>query len=308
MRPLTVPAAVSIGLLSVAAVVGLRDACCTTLAPHRAEWRRADDVLVRTVTLGTGDTTLVLLHGYGESLLAWRGVAEPLARRYRVVAFDLPGFGVSDKPASGYDLATMTVRISDLVRRTGHGPVVLAGHSMGGELAASVALSHPELVRQLVLIAPAGAGLSNAAGHVPDALRALIGATTPAVLGVHDPRWLAEPPGRMRYDPTGDPAYRAALTRITRDFDFAGIGARYGALRMPVLLVWGQLDPTIPVRVGHALHTTIPRSCLVVLDRGLHRPHEATPDTVAELVRQFVETGGGCPPGAAIDHRSTEED
>jgi pimeloyl-ACP methyl ester carboxylesterase len=308
MRRLTASAALSVGLLTAAVVVGLRDACCTTLAPHRAEWRRAGDVLVRTVTLGAGDTTLVLLHGYGESLLAWRGVAEALARHYRVIAFDLPGFGVSDKPASGYDLATMTTRVSDFVQRMGSGPVVLVGHSMGGELAASVALAHPELVQQLVLIAPAGAGLSDAAGHVPDAIRALLGAATPAVLGVHDPGWLAEPPARMRYDPTADPAYRAALARITRDFDFDGLGARYGSLRMPVLLIWGRLDPTIPIRVGDELHAIIPRNCLVVLSRGLHRPHEATPDTVTTLVRQFVETGGLCPPGTTADHRSTEED
>lgn len=294
---------ISGALLLAAAVVGITDTVRTTPALHRANWVQAGDVTVRTVKLGTGDTTLVLLHGYGESLLAWRALADPLATRYRVVALDLPGFGVSDKPAHGYDLASMTARISAFIRTEARAPIVLVGHSMGGELAVSVALAHPDLVSGLVLIAPAGLGLSDAASHLSGAARALAGSATPVMMGVHDPAWLAEPPMRLRYDPVRDPAYRAAMTRVTRDFDFAGLRHQLDRLHLPVLLIWGRLDPTIPVATGHAMHDQIAGSCLVVLDDAFHRPHEAQPDTVLALTLQFLASGGSCPsPNPDLSH------
>lgn len=292
----------ALALLGIAAGVGLTDTFRSAQPVHHAEWVAAGDVLVRTVTLGSGDTTLVLLHGYGESLLAWRAIADPLARRYRVIALDLPGFGVSAKPAGGYDLASMTGRIASFIRAEARPPVVLVGHSMGGEIAAAVALAHPELVAGLVLVAPAGYGLSDAASQLPDPARALLGSATPLALGVHDPAWLAEPPARLRYDPVSDPAYRAATARVTRNFDFAGIGERFSELHLPVLLIWGRLDPTIPLALGQAIHHLIPGSCLSVLDHGLHRPHEAEPDTVLALTTKFLATGGSCAPDAPALH------
>ena len=65
---------------------------------HRAEWLDAGGTLVRAVRAGQGDTTILLIHGFGESLTTWRAVFDPLAARAKVVAIDLPGFGVSQKP------------------------------------------------------------------------------------------------------------------------------------------------------------------------------------------------------------------
>ena len=85
------------------------------LPRHRAEWLAVDGVRLRTVRAGSGETTLVLLHGYGESLTTWRSVFDRLAERHRVVALDLPGFGSSSKPA----IAPYTVRwFAESVRET----------------------------------------------------------------------------------------------------------------------------------------------------------------------------------------------
>ncbi|HEX7023798.1 MAG TPA: alpha/beta fold hydrolase, partial [Gemmatimonadales bacterium] len=124
--------------------------------PHRAEWLDAGGVPLRTVRAGTGDTTILLLHGFGESLTTWRAVFDPLASRMRTVAIDLPGFGGSGKPDTVYSLPAMTERLSRFIDANTSGPLVVIGHSMGGELAASLALARPDRVRLLVLIAPAG--------------------------------------------------------------------------------------------------------------------------------------------------------
>lgn len=282
------------GLVAAATLVGLRDAYFAPRPPHRAVWLLAGNTTVRALRGGDGDTTLVLLHGYGESLMAWRALFDPLATRYRVIAMDLPGFGLSDKPRDGYDLPSQTERVSDFVRRHAHGPVVLVGHSMGGELAASVALAHPTLVAGLVLIDPAGAGLASLPTSLPPAAQALAGAMTPAVLPVHDPAWLSEPPPELRYAPEADPDYRAAMSRTIRDFDFNGLDGRLAGLDKPVLLIWGGVDPTIPLATGRRMLAQLPHGCLQVVPNGLHRPHEAQPDLVLSYITQFLDDGGAC--------------
>src|SRR5207248_8172184 len=125
---------------------------------NRAEWLDAGDTRVRAVRAGAGDTTVLLLHGFAESLFTWRSILDPLARTYRVVALDLPGFGGSEKPDVPYTLDAMTERLSRFLDRWTQGSVVVIGQSMGGALAAALALRRPDRVVAVVLIAPAGAG------------------------------------------------------------------------------------------------------------------------------------------------------
>src|SRR5437899_12900009 len=86
-------------------------------ALHRAEWLDAGDTKVRAVRAGAGDTTLLLLHGFAESLFTWRAILDPLARTYRVVALDLPGFGGSEKPDVPYTIDAMTERLNRFLDR-----------------------------------------------------------------------------------------------------------------------------------------------------------------------------------------------
>ena len=124
-------------------------------ALHQAEWLTAGDARVRAAVGGRGEPTLVLIHGFGDHLMTWRAVFDRLATSHRVIAFDLPGFGVSEKPDGKYTLDAQTDRVRSLLENV-PGPVVLVGHSMGGEIALNVALADPDRVQSLVLIAPAG--------------------------------------------------------------------------------------------------------------------------------------------------------
>src|SRR5882672_311101 len=176
-------------------------------ARHQAEWLRADDISLRTVRAGRGDTTLLLLHGYGESLMSYRAIFDLLAARYRVVAVDLPGFALSDKPAPPYDLASYQRRLGDFLARWTSGPVVVVGHSMGGELAAALALDHPDRVVAAVLLSPSGYGLSPTvtdAKNLDTDLRGWVATILSTALPPQDPAWLAEPPDRAGYVPASD--------------------------------------------------------------------------------------------------------
>ena len=259
--------------------------------PHRAEWLPAGHLQLRVLRAGKGDTTLLLLHGYGESLLTWRLMVDPLARRYRVVAIDLPGFGLSDKPDTVYDVPAYLGWLEDFVDHQTSGPVVVVGHSMGGLLAARLALNRPQRIVAAVLIAPAGAGINpilTDSGGAASTSAQWLAAVMAYVLPMHDPAWLAEPVDRANYEPAEDSTYRIATRRVLEQFNFASMGQDFRQVRQPVLLIWGKQDPTIPYSVGTQIAAMLPCHRFVSLAATLHRPEETQPDTVVAEVLNFL--------------------
>lgn len=120
-----------------------------------ATLRTLGDHRVAVHEVGRGDPPLVLIHGLGSDMRVWSHNLEALARHHRVLAFDLLGFGRSDKPAGVHALASHVECVRALIDAVG-GAAVLVGHSMGGQIALHTALAHPERVLGLVLSAPAG--------------------------------------------------------------------------------------------------------------------------------------------------------
>jgi pimeloyl-ACP methyl ester carboxylesterase len=260
---------------------------------HRAEWLDAGGILVRALRAGQGDTTILLIHGFGESLTTWRAVLDPLAAQARVVAIDLPGFGVSQKPDTLYSLAAQTERLSRFIDRWTQGPLIVMGHSMGGELAAALALARPDRIRLVVLVAPAGYRIGL--GWIIDTMYPRKAATVGRYLGlrsfitpIHDPGWLAEPDSAADYDLTGDPKYTRAAARVLQEFDFVALRSRFQHLSQPTLLVWGGNDPVVPFAAGDSIARLIPCVRFAPLASAFHRPHAELPDTFLAIVRDFL--------------------
>src|ERR1700754_4421944 len=103
-------------------------------------------------THGEGEP-LVLVHGLATTRIIWRRVLGPLGARRRLVAIDVPGFGASAPAGPGFDLD----EVADVIAAGLPDPAFdLLGHSLGGALPVVLAERHPERVRRLVLVAPAG--------------------------------------------------------------------------------------------------------------------------------------------------------
>ena len=105
---------------------------------------------------GKGSETIVFIHGLANYALGWKGNIEALSKHYRCIAIDLPGNGLSDHGNYPYGISYFSGIVASFIKTLGLGPVVLAGHSMGGQVALTTAINHPELVKKLVLCAPAG--------------------------------------------------------------------------------------------------------------------------------------------------------
>jgi pimeloyl-ACP methyl ester carboxylesterase len=256
---------------------------------------RAGNLTLRAVRAGQG-TPLVLLHGYGESLLAWREVFQLLSRQADVIAFDLPGFGLSTKPSTGYAVDSIAATVVRALDALSVPRAVLVGHSLGGAIATAVAITYPDRVRALVLIDPAvvAAWVPSAAARAESgrvALRAIADYEELRVRfsGVHDTDWLLESDSALAYSPAADPAYHIALQAVLREFDFSYVTAERAArLHVPTLVLWGQYDPVIPLRSGKRFAAALPAAQFDVVARSWHRPHEERPADVAARIAAFV--------------------
>lgn len=259
---------------------------------YQAEWLPGGDVYLRTLRTGRGDTTIVLLHGYGESLLAFRGLITPLARRFSVVAVDLPGSGLSEKPGGSYALGPMVARLSRALDTWINGPVVIIGHSMGGEVAAALAIARPDRIIKAVLIAPAGYGLGMGLTDEPfsgqqQTLASWSVKAREFLVPVEDEDWIADPPD-LPEAARSDSASRRAAAAYLQDFDFTALRGRFVELTQPTLLIWGGLDPLIPIEIGRKIAAELPNARLVEIGNSWHRPHVEQPERVSREILDFI--------------------
>ena len=122
--------------------------------------------------MGQGEPVFILLHGFGASEFSWREVEEPLSRQGRVIAYDRPAFGLTERPMPGewtgtnpYSVQGNVELLDGLMDELGVEKAILVGNSAGGEVAAAYALEHPERVQGLVLVDPSLG--SGGGGRVP---------------------------------------------------------------------------------------------------------------------------------------------
>lgn len=263
---------------------------------HVAHQVMAGGLRLRYVRAGRGPA-VVLLHGYGESLIAWRGVFDQLSAGADVIALDLPGSGLSEKPAAGYQTDSLAAAVLAALATLGVRRAVLVGHSMGGAVAAAAALAAPERVAALVLVDPAvmSAPLVPDTGRVDatrDAARSAIAeyeAMRTHFGSPHDPAWLAESDSALAYLPAQDSAYRTALTAVLREFDFGYVTPeRARQLRQPVLVLWGEYDTVVPIADGRRLAELLPNARFEMIARSWHRPHVERPGETAAAILGFL--------------------
>lgn len=274
--------------------------------PFRAQERVVDGTRLRMIDTGSG-APVVFIHGFGASLYSWRKTLPPvLAAGYRVIAFDNRGFGFSDKPASRtgaalYTNAAYARLVVALLDSLNLPSAVLVGHSMGGAIAAEVALRYPDRVRGLVLIDAAGFGVRwpgalkvgrlPGAGGVAAAFRSRWSTERVLRSTYGDPAKVAQEDVDQYYAPVAEAGYGRALRGVLREFRFDTLVGRMSAVAAPTLVIWGSADRWIPVRDGSRLATELPRGAFVVLPGVGHAAAEENPDEVNHLLITFLKEG-----------------
>ena len=269
-----------------------------------------DGTPVNYVDVGSGDEDpVVLVHGLGGQWQNWLENIPRLALDRRVVAMDLPGSGVTPMPAddditiSGYGRC-----VNALCDKLGLGGIDLVGNSMGGYVAAEVAIQFPERVSRLVLVSAAGISsaetlqapiltfgriataiaTNSAARHRRLAARPLTRHMSLALVARHPRLLKADLAYEGFFKGAGKPGFDDAL-RACLDYDFRD---RLPDVKVPTLIVWGESDSIIPVRDADEFERLIEDSRKVVMKDTGHIPMAERPTAFNDVLVDFLaETG-----------------
>ena len=246
---------------------------------------------------------LVLLHGVGASRNIWQHATPQLARTRLVLAPDLPGFGESPPVAAGFDLDRTADALADAIVARAAQPFDLVGNSLGGAVAAVLACRRPELVRRLVLVAPAGFNphprlLSEVAGHLGGSvtsLRRVLG--TPFVANgaarrvllwgsVAAPERMAPSDARtMLQGSRGSSRVGAAIASVLT----SDLRDDLAASKVPLGLIWGEHDRVVPIAALGAIRAVRRDAIAETIPDAAHVPQIERPAEFVDVLERILE-------------------
>jgi len=248
-----------------------------------------NDVKINYIEQGEGDEVIVFVHGYSGALGNWKSVLELLPKEYHAYALDLRGFGQSEKPGS-YQLTEMVEDIYAFSQELGIEKFTYVGHSLGGKIGYQFALDHPEVLKAMVLAAPAPAhdfipqdqqagfiDMVTSAFGSPEGIRAFFGQT-------------AKPPSEellnelikdaMMADPTAKE--ECAVWWVGTNLE-----PQLKDIRIPTLIVAGAKDD-IPVDWERRYANEIKGCRFEVLEDSDHFIPMKSPQEFVDLLTSFI--------------------
>ena len=238
---------------------------------------------------------LLFIHGLGSSSDRWIDIPEAFARHYHTVAVDLLGFGGSDSPYLNYTINTFREFVLEFMRtiKIDDGKTTIIGHSLGGYIAAEVAIENKSMVDSLVLIDSSGM-LDKPTPLLDEYLEAAMSASHEKVKRVFEQlvaqSWRVIPVmvdifvNRINR-PGAKQAFKSAFINSTNTQ--IGLHRLKGIHDMPTLIIWGKNDNLIPVEHSKLFQQTITNSSLELVEDAGHAPHVEKPAIVSEILRSF---------------------
>jgi pimeloyl-ACP methyl ester carboxylesterase/CRP-like cAMP-binding protein len=266
----------------------------------------------------------ILIHGWSSSWFTWKPILPSLSKRYRCIAIDLPGFGKSPAPAERPSIAGYADLVAKLIEEFSDRAVLVLGHSMGGQIAATLALRFPVLVEKLVLLNPALSGrlstrvnltmrphvmaerfrfaewlLYQAAKTRLDYTDHLLKPTNFAERA----QVSAQDYARIREDARrrGQGRMRAACFIAMQEGDLRG---RLGSIEPASLVLWGAEDNIVPLRDAGAVAAEWPNADLRIIPNAGHWPQFEQTDTTLRHIAHFL----GLPPDIRGEHWNVDQD
>lgn len=268
-----------------------------------------NNLKVRYWSMGSGDKTIVLVHGLGAAADIWIRNIEMLAEKHRVIVPDLPGFGKSDVPHPSFSPFDYTDFLAGLICATVDDQATLVGQSLGGAVVLDYALRYGDRVDKLVLVDSAGLG--------PEVIWTLRLLSLPLFgelftcrptqkgveiffrLAVRNRALITRQLVDIFYDYYARPGFKTFFLRLLRRLVNIR-GVRKEALsrimpnllriRQPVLIVWGEEDRVLPLKHAYAAKACLPQAIIKTVKRSGHLPFLEYPDEFNRLVLQFLNS------------------
>jgi len=243
--------------------------------------------------------TLLMIHGFAANRDNWLRFSRHLTPRYRVLALDLPGFGDSERPQDGYDVASQAERVRAFARVLKVEHPHLIGNSMGGHIAALYAARHPEEVASLALLDNAGIDAPRKSEMFQrlergepnplvarnaeefDALLRFVFVTPPPL-----------PESLKRYFAEQSVANREHYDRVFAQLrsDYVPLEPELPKIKAPTLLLWGDQDRVLDVSSIEVMKPLLQRPSVVVMKDCGHAPMIERPEETARHYQAFLDS------------------
>jgi len=247
---------------------------------------------------GSGNTPILLLHGFDSSVFEFRRLLPLLAENNETWAVDLLGFGFTERPAGvKFSQKAIATHLYYFWKTLISQPVILVGASMGGAAAIDFTLNHPEAVKKLVLIDSAGFAVTSNKGKflIPplgylatsflrnpkirqkisinaylDETLASLDAQTCAALHLEMPNW------------------NQALIAFTKSGGYGGFGEKLSQIQQQTLILWGKQDRILGTADAEKFQSAIANSQLIWIPDCGHVPHLEKPQITAQHILDFT--------------------
>ena len=256
---------------------------------------------------GTGEPTLVLLHGFGANTFSWTNVIEPLAEHGTVIAYDRPAFGLTERPLiwegkNPYSPESQVDIVIGLLDALEIDEAILVGHSAGGTIATATALDASGRVDALILVDAA----IYTGGGSPAWIQPLL--STPQIQRIgpliarafaqrsdqflesswHDPAKITPEIENGYQKPFQAEHWDVGLWELIAASHPLDLPKRIGQLDMPTLVVSGENDNIVPPEDSQRLAREIPNAQLSTFPACGHVPQQECPQDFLEAVIDFI--------------------
>jgi len=257
---------------------------------------------------GLGNTAILLIHGFGASTFSFREIFAPLSKNYKVIALDLPGFGLTERVLKSsckfdpYSRIGQVEVVKNFVETLKLGKVFLVGHSMGGVVATILTIEYPDLVQGIVLEDPAIYDTGGSPSFLKVILRSPVGKflfplfTYPMVLslqGLIKKAYfnsllvtnvvLGGYKKSLKVKNWDYGLYRILTAKNQMDFI-----DKLSQINIPTLVITGKNDQVVKPENSEKLAATIKNVHLVEIENCGHIPHEETPESFVDAVYRFI--------------------
>jgi len=261
-------------------------------------------------SIGEGEPVFLLLHGFAASLFSWREVQEPLSQMGRVVAYDRPAFGLTERPmpegwgeVNPYTVEAQTQLLIHLMDALEIDKAILVGNSAGGTQALYAYLNHPDRVQALILVDAAvytGGGAPSWSKFLletpqmqrigPWLVRSISSWGQSGIdMAWHDPSRITPEIIEGYKLPLRAENWDRALWEFTLASRELDLGSRLDEVQVPTLVITGDDDRIVPTADSIRLSEEIPDAELVILPDCGHLPQEECPEPFLEAVIDFVQ-------------------
>lgn len=249
---------------------------------------------IRYLESGKSDDYIVLVHGLGASAERWEFVIPEFSKYYNVIVPDLIGFGQSDKPLVDYTTNFFTDFLGNFIKKLGITRTHIIGSSLGGQITAEFTSKNQNVIKNLVLVSPSGI-----MKHSTPALDAYVmAALYPNVeVAKNAFEMMAGPTQEIREKIIEDFVQRMKLPNAKMAFMSTLLGLKNAKIitqslkkiTNSTLIIWGELDPVIPIKYADDFVSNIQDCRFYTMDNCGHTPYVDDPQRFSKLVLDFLE-------------------